>query len=262
MSEDLSTYLEYAPWSHSKSDVAGKCPRSFKFKYIDKLERKEGSAAKVGTAAHAVQERILCGMPPEEALASVLAETPNLTSGEVKKVTGMLPSFIAFEDRMLRFKERFQVVETLLERKWAFNRKAEAVAFDAPDAIYRGVVDVAMVLENRTCVVFDHKSGMRRDITYFATQLDTYAVLALSQYPDLVSVQAGIHYMADRTVDWYVVHTADTIRKRLRPWLKNLLVTRAQGLREFDPRPSKRACQFCDYKHLCDVAYSAKKTED
>lgn len=259
---DPSSHLAtHAPWSHSKAELAGKCPRAFKFRYLDKVERKEGSAAKVGTVGHLVLEKALEGMPPLQALDEALEAFPGLATGEIRDVRKLLPPIIAFLNRIDGFRGKQKIAQELYEQQWAIGWDHAPCDYNNPDALFRGALDLTFVMESGAVLIVDHKSGRLRPPDYYLQQLETYAVLAQAHIPNLTSVQFALHYVAFEKVEWYKPVPAKRIKELLKPNMLRVLNNKAKNLGEYAPTPSKSNCQFCDYKHLCDVAFVPEKKE-
>ena len=242
----------YAPWSLSKSDTAAKCPLAFKKQYIEKQQRAEGTHAKIGVAAHRVQELLLMGEDPDRCLAQGLADNPRLTDKEIETVKALMPALVSFCKRIDSFADRHPIKEVHLEQKLGIRKDGSACAFDAPDAFFRGVIDFVIILESGRAVIIDHKSGKVRPIDYYAKQLDAYTVLVMAHFPEIIGSQGALHYMGAEHIDWYVTRDRATTQKMLVPYLMGLLRERAERLGEFNPKLSN-LCGWCDFKHLCDA---------
>jgi hypothetical protein len=241
---------QHAPWSISKSDLAAKCSLAFHLRYSDRLERLEGTEAKIGTAAHTAQEFALKGDDPKVALAKSLAKHTELTSKETEVVESLLSAYAGYAERIKRFKERKGVVEELVEQKWALDRSFKAVPWDDPTVFFRGVVDYAMLTGDGYMLVHDHKSGRERPVSYYQKQLDSYAVLALAQRPDVKGVQGALHFMKTKNIVWHTMRDATSIRNMLQPWLIEMLTQRANKLAQRTPTVSP-LCKWCDYRDHC-----------
>lgn len=251
MSEAISLVDRFAPWSISKSDLAAQCTLAFRFKFIDRIRTESfGEEARIGTAAHRVQELILQGRHPKEAVGTTFEEQSNLTSVEQAKVQELLGAFIAFAERAEKYKRENGVTDELYENKWAVDRSMNAIAYDSKDAFFRGIVDYGMVLDTRGIVIVDHKSGKFKPIEKHQKQLDSYAVLASANLPQIKMVKAGIHYMKTQKLDWHAPRTRDVIDKMLKSWLTRLLTERANRLSVFEPTLTP-LCNWCDYKTRC-----------
>lgn len=253
---------QFTPWSISKSDLAAKCGKAFHLRYVDKLPRTTSEASRVGTAAHRVQELLLVGHAPKEALQKGLAEAIDLTSKEVEPVEALLGNMVDFVARLSRFKEKHNVVEEFYEQQWAVNRKFELVKDDDPDVFVRGVVDYAARTASNHIIVIDHKSGRRHPVEKYAKQLDLYAIFALAAFPDIGGVHAALHYIATKDIDWHHPRSARDVRKVLQPHLVEYLRQRADNLKGFEPRVNK-LCGWCDYIEHCPegTAFVAEQKE-
>lgn len=241
----------HAPWSLSKSDLAAKCTLAFRLRYIDKIRSgSSGTEAKVGVAAHRVQELLLQGVAPRDAIEQTLQEIQDLTSKEVETLRGLLEALIAYAKRIEDYKLRTGVVQELYEQEWAIDRNYQACAYDDPKALFRGIVDHGLLLADDAFVVVDHKSGKQREIDYYQKQLDAYAVLALAHLPQIRGVRAGIHFMKTKQLEWHTTRSRDVIENMLRPWLLHLLTSRAALLETHTANPTP-LCGWCDYKDSC-----------
>lgn len=251
----------YAPWSLSKSDLAAKCPKAFKLRYIDKLPRKEGTEAKIGVTAHRALELMLQGGESEQALAQALEEAPLLLSKEIDAVRALYPAMCDFVARMARFKEKHGAVKEFFEESWTLDRNFQPVAWDSPEAFFRGVVDYAILTESGYLVVIDHKSGRRRPVDYYAAQLDAYALLGLAHLPDIKGVHAALHFVKTKDLDWHFLRKESEIRGMLRSALMDMLKRRADMLTEFSASPST-LCKWCDFYAGCEEGTAFVKEQE
>lgn len=253
----------FAPWSISKSDLAAKCGRAFHLRYIQKLPRTTSEASRVGTAAHRVQELLLRGLGPKEALAQGLAEAIDLTSKEQLAVEALLPNMVKFKARLDSFKDRHGMLDEGFERDVAMSKTFTPVVGDASSAFVRGVIDYDLHTKSDYVVVIDHKSGREHPVEKYAKQLDLYAVLIDVVRPGIKGVHAALHYIATGNIVWHHPRPVATIRKTLRPHLMEYLAARANALGNFEPRVNA-LCGWCDYLQHCPEgmsAVAAKKEE-
>lgn len=247
---------QFAPWSPSKSDTAGQCGLKFRLQYMDKHARTTTSAAIVGVTAHRALELMLQGMPAAQAFAQAMEESPNLTKPEITSVKALRGACIKYCNRINAYKDRNPVKEEFFEKQWAVTKDFRPTDFFAEDAFFRGVVDHGLLLQNGYLIVLDHKTGRRRDPSYYGNQLDAYAVMATAHHGELRGVRTGIHFVKDEAIDWYVMRDPSYVERLLRPWLTQLLTSRADALPPFLPREGKH-CKWCDFKHVCPTQVSA-----
>lgn len=258
----MSTLVdEYAPWSISKSDLAGKCPYAFYLRYLERVPRAEGTHAKIGVTAHRAQELVLRDkMSPVTAVEQAIAESPALTHSEMEAVRALTGNIGMFFSRMEKFKERHGVTEEFFEQKWAVNRDFKRTDYDAPDAFFRGIVDYAMITSSNYLIVIDHKSGRRHPVDYYARQLDSYAVLGAAEMPQVKGVHASLHYMKSRDLDWHEMRKIDVISSMLVYAQRDLLTRRANDLVGFAPKVNK-FCKWCDYLAHCETGKASLPPE-
>lgn len=245
--------LEHSPWSPSKADLALRCPRAFKYRYVDRIKTdSKGSAAKVGTAAHKAQELVIEGASVKEAFDLTLAEFDHeLTSQESEQVSSFAAAVEAFNKYLHSFKAKHRVTEIHAEKPWAINAEFKPCDYADKEALIRGIVDLVLVLDSGQIVIIDHKSGKKKPVANYANQLDTYAIFALAHYPNAKAVQCAIHFMAHEKVEWYVLRKRTDILSTLHPWLIDLLNKRAKGLEGFSPVVRKWTCGWCDFLKVC-----------
>lgn len=245
--------LEYSPWSPSKVDLAARCPRAFKYRYVDKIKTdKKGSAAKVGTTAHKAQELSIEGASTKEAFELAITEYAHeLTTSEIEQVNSFAPAVEEFGSFLTRFKNKYGVRAIYAEKEWAIDANFNACDYSSKTALIRGIIDLVLLLDNGQAVIIDHKSGKKKPVESYSTQLDTYAILALANNPEIKAVQCAIHFMAHEKVEWYVLRRRDDIQSLLHPWLVSLLNKRATGLEGYNPVVKRWTCGWCDFLKVC-----------
>jgi hypothetical protein len=260
---NMSMLDRFAPWSISKSDLAAKCGRAFHLRYVQRLPRTTSEASRIGTAAHRVQELLLRGLDPKEALAQGLAEALDLTSKERLAVEALLPNMVKFKSRLDSFKDKHGVLDEGFERDVAITKTFARAENDASDVFVRGVIDYDLHTKSDYVVVIDHKSGREHPVEKYSKQLDLYAVLVEAARPCIKGVHAALHYIATGNIVWHHPRPVATIRKTLRPHMMEYLATRANSLGTFEPRVNA-LCGWCDYLQHCPegtAAVAAKKEE-
>jgi CRISPR/Cas system-associated exonuclease Cas4 (RecB family) len=255
---------KYAPWSISKAAVGETCALQFQHKYLLKTpEGVKASGNQVGTCAHSVLEERLGGAPRKVATERALEKTP-LTSDELEMLSSFEETIEEFLRRFDAFCKNNGVTEIIREEKWALTAEGKKTTFFAPDAYFRGAVDLAAVTRDRDVFVIDHKSGVAKDITKdnkFKNQLNSYAVMAVACLPDVAGVRSGIHFLqgdATKRLQWLDYIEASRVVKVYTPWLFKHLNNVAEMLQPpFVGRPKidKWPCSFCSYRPDC-TAYS------
>jgi len=128
------------------------------------------------------------------------------------------------------------------EMKMAVNDKWEPVDYKAPDAYFRGIIDVHYVHED-TLYIEDFKTGQIYDS--HPKQMEVYTALAAAEYPEVKEITTRLIY-----VDQGIVTPPKTVPvERLKP-IRMLMDGRIGNAEEetiFPATPSTNACRFCGY---------------
>lgn len=245
--------MTHAPWSPSKASLAGQCTKAFNLRYIEKVKGLEsGTAAKVGNAVHRAQELVIDGTSALVALDQALEEDDKLTSTEQEQVKGFADSVQMFLGKLNEFGQKYPVKEKFTEMKWAIKADYSACDYWDDEAMIRGIVDVALLLDNDHLIVLDHKSGKKRPVSKYAQQLDIYTVLGYAKFPHVKGVQTAINFMAyDAEIKWAPIRTAQYIETVLQPWLTKYISDKVQKLETIRPTITP-LCGWCDYRQICE----------
>ena len=289
----ISKVLEHAPWSISKSEVIGKCSLQYAFKYGNGGIQKTAElipyqAATIGVVVHKTLELSLSDsfdlsnpkIPPETRVKTSMAMALDtypyeekkpvapLTHDEIEQVQGYFDQIVAYVKKIDDRKTRFNVYQTLQERRWGITPDFKSSEFFDPwpkevapgepkppvnhKVFFRGVVDYAMLLRSHHAVIIDHKSGKVKPLDKTAAQTRAYCVMALANHPELLGVQTAINYIMFNEEPWNPHVTAAIIRDTYHPWLINFVLTNGRNLLHSEPRPQKGWwCSWCGYRPVC-----------
>lgn len=252
---------QYAPWSVSKADLAETCPRQFELKHILKSpEEVVATANQVGSAAHLILEYRLGGMDAKAAKAAALIKIP-MTSTEWENLRVLEDAIETFVVKFAAFCKTYDVVDVMIEKKWAIRADGTATDFFASDVFFRGVVDLCALTRQGDLTVIDHKSGVAKDIykyTKYQKQINVYAVMALANMPNIAGVRGALHFLQGPQhlrLQWLDFTDAHKIKALYTPWLFEFINKCATSLapRPFQAKASLRVwpCNFCPYKPSC-----------
>src|SRR5690606_36394640 len=193
--------LIHAPWSASKVATALRCPRLFHFKYVDKLPEPEVMPeARIGKAIHKVLELVLMGAPLHEAIATARDALPS--ESEQARFDTLTPGIPAFTSRIAQFRRRRRVARQLVEYSLAIREDLSVTQFYSGDAYYRGVLDLGYLFEDDALALVDHKTGQRLPGSSIVEQLEGYVVLAAAAFRHVRAFWLGVHWIAERAVEW------------------------------------------------------------
>jgi hypothetical protein len=245
--------LIHAPWSASKVSTALRCPRLFHFRYVDKVAEPEiMPETRIGKAIHQALELVLQGTPIPEAASTVRAELP----GEVEQLrfdrlaTGIAP----FASRIGAFRRRRRVARQLVEYSLAIREDLSTTQFYAGDAYYRGVLDLGYLFEDDALALLDHKTGVRIPGTSVADQLEGYAVLAAAAFRHIKQMWLGVHWVAERAVEWSAPLPPEQVVVKLVPDLLDNIEAAALAVDD-GPRANPGPwCDRCSYRNMCPAS--------
>lgn len=245
--------LIHAPWSASKVATALRCPRLFHFRYIEKLKEPEVMPeTRIGKAIHKALELVLQGTPIPEATSKVRADLPNET--EQARFDALSSGIAPFAARIQQFKRRRRVARQLVEYSLAVREDLTVTQFYSGDAYYRGVVDLGYIFQDDSLALVDHKTGVRVPGTSITDQLEGYAVLAAAAFRHVRSFWLGLHWVAERAVEWSKPVPPEQITDELVPDLLDNIEAAALAVSD-GPRPNPGTyCDRCSYRELCPAS--------
>lgn len=248
----------FIPWSHSKVQLAEKCPRAFHFKYVDRFGSKEGTEARVGTAAHTYLEHRRDGLDEDEARALAEKSVRGMTADELETLAERNVASEAYVERTRVFRDKGLVLHEAQEVRLGIEPNGAPCDYEDPKALIRGSVDDLIEQRDGKALVIDHKSGRDHDIAHYMPQLNTYKVLTIQNRPHLRHVQAGVHHIQKGDLIWQRADTKVQVQTVLLPWLIRRIEQAARGLDGFEPKTST-LCWWCDYQFRCPEGLAVPK---
>ena len=233
--------------------TALRCPRLYHFNYVDRVPEPEVMPeARIGKAIHLALEKVLGGAPVEEATAAARAELPE--GAEQLRFDHLATGIAPFAQRIAQFRRRRRVVRQLVEFQIAVREDLTTTQFYAGDAFYRGVLDAGYVFDDDTIALVDHKTGVRIPGTSINDQLDGYAVLAHAWLRGARRFWLGVHWVAERAVEWGTPVEPADVQGRLLPLLLDNIEAAALAI---DDGPRTNAgpwCDRCAYRSICPAS--------
>lgn len=230
-----------------------RCPQLFHFKYIRKIKEPEVMPeTRIGKAIHKAVELTLMGTALTEANETAKKDLQSDT--EQARYDALASGIPGFTARLAQFRKRKRVSRQLVEYSLAVREDLTTTQFYAGDAYYRGVLDLGYLFEDDSLALVDHKTGARIPGTSVADQLEGYAVLAASAFRHVKKFWFGVHWMAERAVEWAPPIAGDYVRDRLMPALLDNIEAAALAVDD-GPRPNPGSyCDRCSYRSLCPAS--------
>ncbi|MBX3158382.1 MAG: PD-(D/E)XK nuclease family protein [Deltaproteobacteria bacterium] len=245
--------LIHAPWSASKVGTALRCPRLFHWKYIEKIAEPEVMPeTRIGKAIHKALELALMGTPIPEATSTVRAELPS--ENEQLRFDRLGTGIPAFAHRISQFRRSRRVARQLVEYSLAVREDLTVTQFYSGDAYYRGVLDLGYLFEDDSIALVDHKTGVRLPGTSIADQLAGYVVLASAAFRHVKRFWLGVHWIAERAVEWGPPLLPDQVMDKIIPDVMDNIEAAALAVSD-GPRTNPGPwCDRCSYRDRCPAS--------
>jgi RecB family exonuclease len=245
--------LIHAPWSASKIATALRCPRLFYFRYVEKMPEPEVMPeARIGKAIHAAIEAVLGGAPVDEAATAarvVLKEADE--QARFDHLTTAIPPFV---ERLREFRKRRRIQRQLVEYSLAVRDDMTPTAFYSGDAFFRGVIDVAYLYDEDSAAVIDHKTGVRWPGARMSDQMEAYAVLSALSFRSVRRFWLGLHWVAERAVEWMTPLEQHEVHERLVPLLLDNIEAAALAVSDGPRTHPGYQCERCSYRNVCPAS--------
>ena len=267
--------IELGPWSPSKVKTGDQCPWKFNRQYVDRLRVPpekmpdlSDTALRVGSAVHLYAEGLAKGMDPKRARSIAVSEN-KLVTEEKETFVSMQENTESFTDRIAKFKKKHAVTEDCIEHKLAITDELEAADFWDEDVVLRGVIDRSLIVDGQFAVTIDIKTSSYATLKYSDLQLNSYALMAFSNWPDLKFVHPALYFVPSNTLLWAKkVYRKDYSFLSDNPVISHINKTAEEVLSD-EIRPGNY-CSWCKYKPLClderkvrrKAAREAKKKND
>lgn len=230
--------------SKSKVNTYLKCPREFKFQYIDEIEMKPNKYMALGSDVHLIAEKFTDKF--EDNLDDVDIQN------ELIKVANELDIGYGLDEHVdnlgLFFKEvfvdrdykLFSNEEYLLDKKNRFS----------------GICDIILEDENGKLTVIDYKTSNSNSFSKYRLELCYYKLLVENVYHKQVN-KVGVFFTKNGRLRLLDVCEEENKRKNLcyseiDDAVDTLHEVRDKINRKEFPAKKQYLCRYCTYRHLCD----------
>lgn len=208
-----------AAWSYSRYADYAQCPLMFKLKHIDRLPAPGSAAMERGNTIHKLAE--------------------DYTLGKLKVVPTELKNFSA------QFAE-LRKLNPMVEQNWGYRRDWNWIGrqgWFGDDVWFRAKADAAVLYEDDTGDLIDHKTGKKYDTN--EDQVELFSLAFFRKFPTLTHVTTRLWYL-DQPEDNEVIreYTAKDATLIQKDWEKR--VTPMFADRKFAPKPSQK-CGWCPF---------------
>lgn len=234
-----------------------RCPRLFHFRYVEKVPEPDVMPeARIGKAVHSALETALGGMSAVESAAAGRAELTD--EAEQRRFDALATGIEPFMARIGRFRRGRRVQRTLVEYSLAVREDLSATQFYAGDAYYRGVLDAGYIYDEDNLAIVDHKTGVRMPYAAMRDQLEGYLVLAASAFRQVRRFWLGLHWVAERAVEWMPAVDSAQVNDRIAPTVLDNIEAAALAVDD-GPRTNPGPwCDRCSYRSLCPASHTLR----
>lgn len=218
--EKMMAETPVTAWSYSRYADYEQCPARFKYKHIDQLPEPTGSPAmERGTLIHKLAE--------------------DYATGVLKKLP---PELKHFGDQFKQLRSLNILVEQNwgFKSDWSFTGRAD---WFGPDVWLRVKADVAILYDDDTAEVIDHKTGRKYETN--KDQVELFALATKMRFPNITHVTTRLWYL-DQPKDNEVIleyEEADFARIQ-KTWTKRVVPMFKD--RKFAPTPNDK-CKWCAF---------------
>lgn len=256
------TDVGLGPWSVSKLKTLQKCPLQFYLRYIVKLKLPEPELDEdrllthYGSAAHEVLDYVMQGLSVDSAFERVRVESKKYLPAEYwPEVESNRFSIEKFKERIDEFKIRNKVAKILPEKKLAVTKDWKPTQFFAKDAFFRGVIDLAIIMQNKDVLLIDHKRGPdpQWGLRNYEFQLDSYFPLFHYGMQPIAGGQSGVHFINHGEILLREYTDLERIQEKIPKEIAFYTEAAVDAVIEAGKFEYKRGtmCKYCDYKELC-----------
>jgi len=247
-------------FSYSKISTFLKCPKAYKYSYIDKVEEDFDSIERfMGHAVHETLEWVLANgyatlMHLDECLDFYKNQWKNNYSSFVKVIKRDKTSedYYALGEIMLR--DYFHILH---ERE-----REEVIAlenrFEYPlnkNITYTGIIDCISRKQDGTISITDYKTGSMRDVNSNLNQIKSYAMHIFDEY-NVRTVELKLDYLQEKK-SVVSIYTSREAVSEIIPYLLNNIEIIANASNFY--RSKSILCDWCGYNSNCKKDLSDNK---
>lgn len=232
--------------SKSKINTYKKCPRQYKYIYVDNMESEPNEYMQLGLDVHSIAENI----------GKQLQKVENITEEDILKAfeDNYVESDFDISQHMTNLYEFF--VNLCVVDKYKIISTEEKIANE--DEGIRGIVDLVIEDPNTgDLTVIDYKSSKSKPITDFRFELCFYKNLVEHKYPGKTVVSAcifftkdgkyrGFNFTEDQSKGAYVTEEDYKYVFVYKDWICDKISKKI-----FPPKKSF-FCNFCSFEAQCD----------
>lgn len=248
--------MKFAPYSFSKQNCFGSCPKKFEFNYIKKIRTpfKMNATLEKGSYVHLLLENLAMGK-----LHETTYEFKHSTPEQKEEYKGVFKDFITSDvGKMYLDKENFFGAEVEFGVKVNEDGTWASTSYYNKKALFRGKIDHANK-NGSVMELLDWKTGK---INAFPAplQLVMYAVWCFLEFPEVEEVRTAFVYVEHGVEKPYIFKRShkEALEKKILEKLMEI-----EHAKEF-PKKESKLCDYCEYRKdgLCDPETASEFTDN
>ena len=233
--------------SKSKVNSYLKCPREFKFQYIDEIEVEPNKYMALGSDVHLVAEKF------SEKFGDELEDVD--INNELLKISHEENIVYDLAEHVDNLGSFFK--EVFIDNDYKLYSNEEYLIDE--ENRFSGICDIILEDENGELVIIDYKTSKSNTFSKYRRELCYYKLLVENVYEKPVS-KVGIFFTKNGRLRLLDICDEDNKRKYLN---ENEISDAVDTLHDVRSKindgkfPAKRQflCKYCTYKHICDDYY-------
>ena len=233
--------------SKSKVNSYLKCPREFKFQYIDEIEVEPNKYMALGSDVHLVAEKF------SEKFGDELEDVD--INNELLKISHEENIGYDLAEHVDNLGSFFK--EVFIDNDYKLYSNEEYLIDE--ENRFSGICDIILEDENGELVIIDYKTSKSNTFSKYRRELCYYKLLVENVYEKPVS-KVGIFFTKNGRLRLLDICDEDNKRKYLN---ENEISDAVDTLHDIRSKindgkfPAKRQflCKYCTYKHICDDYY-------
>ena len=231
--------------SKSKINTYMKCPREFKYRYIDEIEVSPNEYMMLGTDVHIIAEnyvKIYRNNPQENPryFLDLIARQNKINIENIDKHLDNLASFFR---------------EALIEKDYKVFSQEEYLTDETHN--FNGITDIILEDSHGDLIVIDYKTGSSSSFSKYRLELGYYKMLVESVYRDKNVIGAGIFFTKDNKLRFLKFEDNNDKKKyisqnELDEGIDILYKVRENINKCRFPKNEQYICRFCTYENICN----------
>jgi CRISPR/Cas system-associated exonuclease Cas4 (RecB family) len=230
--------------SKSKVNSYLKCPREFKFQYIDEIEVPENKYMALGSDVHLIAEKFT------DRFGDDISDID--THNELLKIAHDLDIGYDLTDHIDNLSNFFE--EVFVEKDYKLFSNEEYLLDE--ENRFSGIADIILEDENGELVVIDYKTSKSSSFSKYRLELCYYKLLVENVCGRKVSA-VGVFFTKNGRLRLLDVYGNENKRKHLLDSeideaIDTFYKVRNQINKGNFPKKEQFLCRYCTYRHLCE----------